>query len=112
MNTMPVALAGVWVPSPLIWAIASSPALPPHYTIRDLVGTISSDKSLRVGISRPGSGSHTMAAYLMHTLNSKVNLHYHTAHNFAGLREGKNNIFCAILILNLCKILFIIAFIA
>lgn len=61
-----VQLLGTFVESPLIWAIAGSP-LSGHSDSASNLGLsrLASLDSVRVGISRVGSGSHTMAQYLL-----------------------------------------------
>lgn len=93
-----VELAGVWVSSPLVWAIAASPALPEDcHSLGQLMEyrrreTNDPSVKLRVGISRPGSGSHTMASYMamLHDLDYQNGLEFFVANNFAGLREGNS----------------------
>lgn len=91
----PVELVGTWVSSPLIWAVAASPALPASvttvaglYAHRQRVTGEASPK-LRVGISRPGSGSQTMASYMAMTRGLLgVELDFVVAHDFVGLKKG------------------------
>lgn len=80
-----IQLIGTWVESPLTWAVASSPKNV-DLTVKDLV---EANGKLRVGISRLGSGSHTMANYLamLHNIDASL-LEFHIANNITGLREG------------------------
>lgn len=88
-----VQMSGVWVPSPLVWAIAGSPKLSADTTVKDI---FKRHGKLRVGISRLGSGSHTMASY-MAMLNGIIDptnatgsdcLEFVVANDFKGLREA------------------------
>jgi len=91
-----VQLAGVWVNSPLVWAIAASSSLPDSVT--SLCGLIEhrqqklqcTNVKLRVGISRLGSGSQTMASYMsmIHNLDFKNGLEFVVANNISGLIKG------------------------
>jgi hypothetical protein len=86
-----IQLIGTWVESPLTWAVASSPKYT-NMTVKELVDA---NGKLRVGISRLGSGSHTMANYLamLHDIDASL-LEFHVANNITGLREGiKNDLF-------------------
>lgn len=91
-----VELVGTWVSSPLVWAVAASPSLPADIiTISDLVQyrqIITGDPNckLRIGISRPGSGSQTMATYMamLHQLDYHNGLEFVVANNFDGLKKG------------------------
>lgn len=93
-----VELVGTWVSSPLVWAVAASPSLPAEITTvpslyayrQQLTGN--AQTKLRVGISRPGSGSQTMASYMamLHQLDYSpvTGLEFVVAHNFDGLKKG------------------------
>jgi ABC-type nitrate/sulfonate/bicarbonate transport system substrate-binding protein len=91
-------LAGVYSESSLVWAIAGSPHLPTNcLSLTDLM-TIrrhahGENVKLRVGISRPGSGSQTMASYMamLHNLDYRNGLEFVVANNFAGLKAGVQN---------------------
>lgn len=106
-----VTLSGVWVSSPLVWAVASSPSLPTNITtVRDLyrhrqIVTGNTSAKLRVGVSRLGSGSHTMAYYLAMITNLRSDgvsselgteaigslqecLEFVVANNFENLKKG------------------------
>jgi len=91
-----VQLAGVWVNSPLVWAIAASPLLPENVTtLPELIAyrkqKLQTDNvKLRVGISRLGSGSQTMASYMsmIHNLDFKNGLEFVVANNIHGLIKG------------------------
>ncbi len=92
-----VELVGTWVSSPLVWVVvAASPLLPRDVlTVPDLLKhrqTITGNPhcKLRVGISRPGSGSQTMATYMamLHRLDYVHGLEFVVANNFDGLKKG------------------------
>lgn len=91
-----VELVGTWVSSPLVWAVAASPLLPRDIlTVPDLLKhrqTVTGNPhcKLRVGISRPGSGSQTMATYMamLHRLDYVHGLEFVVANNFDGLKKG------------------------
>ena len=78
-NGRRVKLAGTYVSSPLTWALVGRP---------NSVGSTS--PILRYGISRKGSGSHTMAFYssMLDKVSDKSSLSFHVANNFSGLRKG------------------------
>eukprot|EP00981_Chlorochromonas_danica_P008068 scaffold1962_cov180-Ochromonas_danica.AAC.3 len=85
-----VQMAGVFVTSPLVWAAAATGTTPS--ISRTLPAFLSQHTPLKVGISRPGSGSHTMGSYLaqQYHLDPKHGLSFHVAHTFQGLRDGVN----------------------
>jgi hypothetical protein len=87
-------LIGTWVSSPLTWAVVAA-GNSNHSSLTDLIKS-QVRNSIDIGISRPGSGSETMASYLIRknplNLNidtSSLALRFHTANNFEGLRDGK-----------------------
>lgn len=81
-NGRKVKLAGTYVSSPLTWALVGRP------NSSNIVTPI-----LRYGISRKGSGSHTMAFYssMLDKVRDKSSLSFHIANNFSGLRQGLLN---------------------
>jgi hypothetical protein len=82
-----VNLCGVFVDSPLRWATIAAPSS----SIRDITDlSLQTNRELcSFGISRYGSGSHTMAYYLALQLNIPASaLRFVTSNNFSGLREG------------------------
>jgi ABC-type nitrate/sulfonate/bicarbonate transport system substrate-binding protein len=77
-----VELVGSYVESSLIWAVAGSGKLKSLTDLETL-------ERVRVGVSRMGSGSYTMAQYLALQLKrSPQTLDFVVANNFKGLREG------------------------
>lgn len=84
-------LSGVYVDSPLCWAVAASPSSP-YSSLKELSSWISSksnDFKCRVGISRPGSGSHSMAFYLGQQNNIASNkFQFETLNKFEYLKKG------------------------
>jgi len=91
-------LVGVYSESSLVWAISASPHLPADcQTLTDLMAlrrqSHGENVKLRVGISRPGSGSQTMASYMamLHDLDYQNGLEFVVANNFAGLKAGVQN---------------------
>lgn len=91
-------LSGVYSESSLVWAIIASPTLPTDCTtLADLMSirrqANGENVKLRVGISRPGSGSQTMASYMamLHNLDYANGLEFVVANNFAGLKAGVQN---------------------
>lgn len=79
-----VELLGTFVSSPLIWAVAGSVTIP-IISLDDLRGR----DRVRVGISRLGSGSHTMAQYLSSQLGiNNETVSFVVANNFEGLCKG------------------------
>jgi sulfonate transport system substrate-binding protein len=93
----PIQVVGTWVNSPLVWAIAGAKTEANQVLFRNEkltisdVQRVSSEKGtpLRFGISRPGSGSQTMAQYccMVNNLPSD-NLKFVVANDFKGLRAG------------------------
>jgi len=86
-----VHLSGVFVPSPLVWAICTSPENTHLKSLQDLFNakrSVHPDAGLDVGISRLGSGSQTMAYYMadLHKINTSLN--FTIANNIDGLRNG------------------------
>ena len=97
-NHRQIQIAGCWVPSPLVWAIATTPNNSRYRDMKQFWDhqQNSGVNHLRVGISRPGSGSQTMASYMAMLNDIKVsstasNLCFSAANNFVGLRNGVNN---------------------
>lgn len=87
----PVQLAGTFVSSPLVWAIAASPFL--HESIRTMSDLVEHKRGepLRVGVSRLGSGSQTMAIYMAMLHGIQCPLTFHIANNITGLTAGIKN---------------------
>lgn len=88
----PVQLCGTWVQSPLVWAIAGAGASNSLATFGELgQHKISNEDGLSFGISRVGSGSHTMAFYLAQQNHiPKRSLNFAVQNDFSGLRKGLN----------------------
>lgn len=84
-------LAGVYVDSPLCWAVAANPSNETLNSLHDLAA-IATNRKLRIGISRLGSGSHSMAYYMsmLYKIDSN-NLHFEILQNFDGLKGGVCN---------------------
>lgn len=89
-NGRKVNLYGTYVSSPLVWAVAG---LPGPTAIEDLnqISEFNATKQFKYGISRRGSGSHTMAFYTnmkhgLGALNDESS--FVVANNFQGLRKG------------------------
>lgn len=84
-----VRLVGTFVESPLVWAVATSPAH--HAAGLTLEGLAAQKKAsttgFRFGVSRLGSGSHTMAHYAssLHGIDDPT---FVVANNIAGLAAG------------------------
>ena len=78
-------LYGVYVDSPLCWAAAVRND-GPISSLNDL----SAMPTIRVGISRFGSGSHSMAFYLaqLYDVNPSC-IEFVVLNNFKGLRDGE-----------------------
>lgn len=84
-NGSPVQLVGTFVDSPLVWSVLGEASL-------ETLGVSEPKKNIRVGVSRLGSGSHTMAHYLAHLHNwDPTGLSFVVANNFDGLRKGLVN---------------------
>jgi len=84
-----VKLAGTYVKSPLVWAIATSGANPKQLQGLDCLRE--SDRQLRFGVSRIGSGSYTMGIYAASLINrKKTDLDFVVVNDFAGLRDSVN----------------------
>lgn len=82
-NGASVQLVGTYVDSPLVWSILGTTTLD---SIR------ASSEDIRVGVSRLGSGSHTMAYYLAYKQGWNVNrLKFVVANTFDGLKKGITN---------------------
>ena len=84
-----VNLLGTYVSSPLIWAVAGLPG-PTAIEDIDQITAYNSEKQFKYGISRRGSGSHTMAFYtnMKHELGALDDNAFVIANNFQGLRKG------------------------
>jgi sulfonate transport system substrate-binding protein len=68
----PVSLVGTFVESPLIWAASAHPSTT-YRSIQELLGK----PDIIIGISRRGSGSHTMAYYtVLSSTNSNLALDF------------------------------------
>jgi hypothetical protein len=84
-----VELIGTFASSPLQWAalVGSS-----NSELNSLADLSKLKDGARIGISRPGSGSHTMAYYMakQHGLK-RHNLGFSPANDFTGLKTGVNN---------------------
>ena len=81
-------LVGAYVASPLIWAVAGAPNSI-FSNIEDVVDHCRSGKECRIGISRLGSGSHTMAYYMCNIYGIDIkNIHFEIAQNINGLVNG------------------------
>lgn len=87
-----VRLVGTFADSPLVWAVACSgrnEASSSLATLSDLKTGQGLSRKCRVGISRIGSGSHTMGIYMgKKILGEQESLEYVVANNFQGLRDG------------------------
>lgn len=87
-----VKLSGTFVPSPLIWAISTSPENSSIQNIQELLENkrrVNPEAGLDVGISRLGSGSQTMAYYMNDRNTLDASLNFTVANNFEGLKNGK-----------------------
>ena len=82
----PAQLVGTYASSPLVWSVLGSTPI-------EKMGE--GDGKIRVGVSRIGSGSHTMAHYLAHREGWAHNrLEFFPVQNIDGLKNGlKNNDF-------------------
>lgn len=77
-NGRQVELVGTYVQSPLVWGIYGKPG-----------SNITTSTMRRFGISRMGSGSHTMGIYAASLEGTGASeLDFVVANNFAGLRSG------------------------
>lgn len=94
-----VQLCGTYTDSYLTWAIAASPANSAFTSVKELFESRlrNGEKKLRIGISRLGSGSHSMGYYMamVHGISGPTdnyaNISFHVANNFVGLRKGLEN---------------------
>ena len=88
----PINICGTWVGSPLIWTIAANPnqAITENKTQTNLASLkISDDENIKMGVSRLGSGSQTMAQYAAMLANvDQGGLEFCVANSFEGLRSG------------------------
>lgn len=85
----PVRLMGTFVESPLIWAVACG-ASSPYKTLDDLAPA-ALGRACRFGISRLGSGSHTMGIYTGKNFLRGAATEFVVANNINGLRDGANS---------------------
>jgi hypothetical protein len=87
-----VNLAGTFVDSPLVWALAAAPGSDPKSFFVD---NNNLKRSVRFGVSRLGSGSHTMANYAaaMHaeSVEPLPESNFTVANNIEGLVQGIQN---------------------
>lgn len=84
-----VKLAGTYVKSPLVWAIATSGANKKQLHSLDSLKSI--DEKLRFGVSRIGSGSYTMGIYAANLIDrKKSDLDFVVVNDFVGLRDSVN----------------------
>eukprot|EP01041_Mallomonas_annulata_P007209 gene7209-14701_t len=85
-----VNLLGTYVRSPLIWAVAAGPQSLLS-NMDDIVSMQRTRGSFRIGVSRLGSGSHTMAFYMskVHGLDISL-LNFVIAQNIKGLTAGND----------------------
>lgn len=79
-------MCGVYVFSPLVWAICGSGINDNNNVIKNI-----GCDGYKWGISRIGSGSHTMALYssAMRNKQDNNNVSFVIANNFTQLRDGK-----------------------
>lgn len=91
----PIQLCGTWVSSPLVWAIAgpanTAPGVSKKFDTFDNLkdAKLASNETIKFGISRLGSGSHTMAHYLAQLSDvPKSSIGFGIHNDFKGLREG------------------------
>ena len=81
-------LVGGYVTSPLCWGVSAHPHSP-ITKLSDLSLIYSNQVKLRIGISRIGSGSHTLGFLLAKEYNlPKDSIEFVILNNFVGLREG------------------------
>jgi len=79
-----IRLIGTYVESPLIWAVSVSPN-----NNGDTIKTLEDLRSKRIGISRYGSGSHTMSYVLANQYHIDPNeFIFVVKRDFEGLRQG------------------------
>lgn len=85
-NGRKIQLCGTFVESPLVWSVLTSPR---NSSIQNLEGLSNLERQVKIGISRKGSGSHTMAFYtsLLHKLDC-TKLDFKVENTFQGLRES------------------------
>jgi len=78
-----IRLIGTYVESPLIWAVSVSP------NNLDTIKTLEDLRNKRIGISRYGSGSHTMSYVLANKYHIDPNeFKFVVKRDFEGLRQG------------------------
>ena len=76
----PAQLVGTYASSPLVWSVLGSKSI-------EEIGQI--EGKIRVGVSRLGSGSHTMAHYLAHQQGwAHERLEFFPVQNIDGLKDG------------------------
>ena len=92
-----VELIGTYVQSALVWAIAG-PCSRRYLDMDDLISSFRVPQNLnhedspclRIGVSRMGSGSHSMGLFLCNKYNlSLEKIRFVVAHNIDGLVTGK-----------------------
>ena len=87
-----VSLCGTYISSPLVWAcsVGSSSKLDSMDQMAS-EGTKDGGEGVKWGVSRMGSGSHTMGVYASNNMNvPSANLEFVVADTFQGLRDGAN----------------------
>jgi len=93
----PIQLCGTWVSSPLVWAVAgAAPSVAGASTKFDSFdklkdAKLATSQPIKFGISRLGSGSHTMAHYLAQLSGvPKSSIDFGIQNDFKGLRDGNS----------------------
>lgn len=87
-NGRRVKMIGTFVKSPLVWAVAGCPKA--KLTSFDMLHPDKLGKDCTFGVSRMGSGSHTMAFYAAKLYGINANaVKFKTANNFEGLKNGE-----------------------
>ena len=82
-----VQLVGTFVDSPLVWAVAGN-ITSPYHSLAELM----TKESLKFGVSRIGSGSHTMAQYACALHGKSLDtVSFVIANNLDGLKKGVQN---------------------
>ena len=82
-----VQLVGTYVDSPLVWAVAVNTTSPCH-SLDELM----TKEQLKFGVSRMGSGSHTMAQYVCALHGKSLDkVSFVVANNLDGLKKGVQN---------------------
>lgn len=84
-----VSLCGTYISSPLVWACSVGTSSS-YDTMEEMVSK-SGTEPVKWGVSRMGSGSHTMGVYASTNMNvPSDNQEFVVADNFQGLRDGAN----------------------